>query len=794
MNESFWLWTFLGRMHPLLVHFPVALLLFAGLLELLSLKKFHSALRPAIAICLATGVITAAFAALFGWFLSSSGDYGPDTLLIHQWTGIATTLLGAIAYLLLRRGVRKNTITSFRLYRSVLFVSAIGVSVSGHFGASLTHGTDYLTSALPWSEGYGEQVQLSGIDFVSLENDTAVLDGTQQSALQVQVKSIFAHKCYKCHGPEKVKGDLRLDNKEMLFRGGESGPVIVPGNPEESEMYKRITLPHDHEDVMPSKGKKLQAKEIEAIKFWIQKGAPWPDEDEEKVFRTAALEPRNPLLPVTSANMGNPVDLWVNEYFKKNKVEWPAKVDDRIFLRRIYLDIIGLLPTPAELENFIRDPRPNKRALYVRQLLNRNDDYAVHWLSFWNDALRNDYTGTGYITDGRSAITGWLYTSLQKNKPYNQFMQELINPSKESEGFIEGIRWRGVVNASQRTEIQAAQNVAQVFLGLNLKCASCHNSFINNWKLEDAYAFANIFSDSSLEINRCDKPTGKFTKAKMLWEQLGEIDNEASKTEKQKQLAAIITKPENGRVYRTIVNRIWSKMMGRGIVEPVDVMDNEPWSQDLLDWVAYQFANEGKYDLKELIYLIATSDTYQLVSKGYNDVNKLTAENYQFTGMVRRRMSAEQFADAVGKIVAPVFSDSMMMYNPGDSKAAFLNETTGPRASLVVNNVFLTALGRPNRETVTTSRESEANLLQALELTNGAQFNSVLKKGAARWLSKYNEPAELTKQIYRHGLGRNPTEGELNVALNLFGNQVNTEQVEDLLWSLMLLPEFQLIY
>ena len=85
-----------------------------------------------------------------------------------------------------------------------------------------------------------------------------------------------------------------------------------------------------------------------------------------------------------------------------------------------------------------------------------------------------------------------------------------MDPVKESKGFIEGIKWRGEINASQRTEMQAAQNVAQVFLGLNLKCASCHNSFISDWKLTDAYGFANIFADSSLEINRCDKPTGKF--------------------------------------------------------------------------------------------------------------------------------------------------------------------------------------------------------------------------------------------------------------------------------------------
>ena len=184
-----------------------------------------------------------------------------------------------------------------------------------------------------------------------------------------------------------------------------------------------------------------------------------------------------------------------------------------------------------------------------------------------------------------------------------------------------------------------------------------------------------------------------------------------------------------------------------------------------------------------------------MVKPGLNqNINKLTAEDYIFTGMVRRRMTAEQFADAVGKIVAPVFPDSLMMYDPKANHASFLQNNSGPRAALVVNNVFLTALGRPNRETVITGRESEANLLQALELTNGEKFNEALRRGAAKWLSQYNEAGTMISEIYRHAFGRAPPSGELEVSLNLMGTSPGVEQVEDLLWSIMLHPEFQLIY
>ena len=786
MEETFWLWKFLGRLHPMVVHFPLGLILFAAILELFTIGRFNSKLRPGIKICLITGVITSIISAAFGWLLASGEDYAGNTLELHQWLGIGTAVLGTIVLLLLFRLRKHQQSASVAIYRTILFVTAVGISVTGHFGASLTHGDEYLTEVLP-----SQNIEsTTGINFASMEEDTTKLSKEQEKDVNVRVKAIFAHNCYKCHSAQKVKGELRLDGKDFVFKGGESGPVIIPGKPHESEVIRRIMLPRDDEDAMPPKGKKLSNNDIQLLNFWVAKGAPWPDEsDKEKLFRVAKLEPRDPPLPSNASFAGNPIDLWVNEYFTKNKIKWSQPVDDRTYLRRIYLDIIGLLPEPNELDSFISDKTPGKRAAWTRKLLNRNDDYAINWLTFWNDALRNDYTGTGYITGGRSDITDWLYKSLKNNKPYDEFVRELISPAKESKGFIEGIKWRGVINASQTTEIQAAQNVAQVFLGLNLKCASCHNSFINNWKLEDAYAFANIFSDTSLEINRCDKPTGKYTRPRMLWEQLGSIDSNVKHTEKQKQLAAIITRPENGRIYRTIVNRIWAQMMGRGIVEPVDIMDNVPWSQDLLDWMASDFVKKN-YDLKELIYMIATSQAYQQPSVGLKDANKLTAQDYKFAGMVRRRMSAEKFADAVSKIVWPVFADSMVMYNPFPKDQV----SYAQRASLVVNNSFLTALGRPNRETVSTGRESQANLLQALELTNGVRFNAALKKGADRWKNTYPNTDKLVTEIYKKALNRLPQPTEMKIARQALGTNPSADTVADLLWAIMLLPEFQLIY
>ncbi len=275
VTESFWLWNFLGHLHPVAVHFPVGLILFAAILELFTLKNFNSKLRPGINLLVMAGVISAVVSAILGLLLARNGDYGKNILAIHQWTGIATAGLGALALFFLLRLQHNKQFSLIKTYRGILFFTALGISVAGHFGASLTHGSDYLSETFPWSTDY-KPVTISNIDFASLKNDPDKLSKKQEVELNMQVRAILAHNCYKCHGPEKVKGELRLDRKDMVFKGGEHGPIIIAGNAMESEIVKRISLPPGDKKGMPNKEKRLSAAEIEIIKLWIQKGAPWP--------------------------------------------------------------------------------------------------------------------------------------------------------------------------------------------------------------------------------------------------------------------------------------------------------------------------------------------------------------------------------------------------------------------------------------------------------------------------------------------------------------------------------------
>jgi hypothetical protein len=378
------------------------------------------------------------------------------------------------------------------------------------------------------------------------------------------------------------------------------------------------------------------------------------------------------------------------------------------------------------------------------------------------------------------------------NKPYDRFVHELISPSKESEGFIYGIQWRGRVNASQVREVQFAQNLGQVFFGANLKCASCHDSFVDKWKLEEAYGLAAIVADKPVEINRCDIPTGRMAQAKFLFPELGSIDPKAPKEERLRQTADLVVHPDNGRFRRTIVNRIWQKMFGHGLVHPVDAMGTPPWNADLLDYLANYLADQ-KFDLKALMAHIATSRAYQTVCSPHSE--NVAVEDYLFLGPELKRLTAEQFIDALWtitgtspeKAVAPVTIPS----RHEDSA------TQGPkvRASLMDCDALQRSLGRPNREQVVTQRGELLTTLQALDLSNGQRVTDLLKAGAAKVLAdqKGQSVDKIIDEVFQDALSRLPKTSERATAREILTDKPTPESLADLIWVVVMLPEFQLI-
>jgi len=777
-----------------------------------------------------------------------------------------------------------------------------------------------------------------------------------------EIKPIIETSCIKCHGRGRDKGGLQMDTREILLKGGDSGPAVVVGKSAESYLIELVSG-LDPDSIMPQKGSKLKPEQIGLLRAWIDQGLKWDTGITFGKLEPINLKPNRPEVPL-GRNGENPIDRFLESYYAAQGIKPPPPVDDRVFTRRVYLDAIGLLPTPENLEKFVSDKRADKRERLVQHLLADNRNYAEHWLTFWNDLLRNDYRGTGYIDGGRKQITDWLYSALAKNLPYDQFVAQLINPKPESEGFTKGIVWRGAVNASQTPQMQAAQSISQVFMGVNLKCASCHDSFINDWTLADAYGLAGIYADGPLEMVHCDKPTGKKAQLRFIYSELGNIDPTADKSARLKQLAELVTQKKDGRLTRTIVNRLWQKFMGRGLVEPVDEMETPAWNQDLLDWLGEDLAANG-YDLKKTMERIFTSRAYQLPAVSVSEQDR---QDYVFRGPSVRRMSAEQFRDALGTLTGIWYSQPATKINYVDEssiksivasvkgqwiwKKASAAQTAAPetiylrkiitlpelptearafatcdngytlfvngkkvmsgdtwgqpgvadirphlvkgenivavkavnegdqpnpagfflfatvrqnhddrpatvmdfasdsswvwsaqeldgwqkadfaaadwkstvelgdinttpwelahqfnkamaapsqsgrvRAALVNADPLTVALGRPNREQIVTVRASAATTLQALELTNGRELAGLIQRGAATLVAT-NPPAnrELVQRLYAQGLGRKPTKAELQLAQEIVGDPVKQSGVEDLMWALTMLPEFQLIY
>lgn len=791
------------------------------------------------------------------------------------------------------------------------------------------------------------------------------------------VQPILEAACVKCHGRGKANGDWKIDTRADFLKAAESGPAVVVGDSARSH-FIHLVAGTDPDSVMPQKGTRLTPEQVATLRAWVDQGLKWDPQVSFAQPPPNNLKPRRPALPPGRA--AHPVDRFVDAYFARHGSKPPKTIDDRLFLRRASLDATGLLPDPETQDDFLGDGRSDKRALLVSRLLDDKPRYAQHWLTFWNDLLRNDYAGTGYIDGGRKQISPWLYQALLDNKPYDQFVRELVNPVNGSEGFTKGIVWRGTVNASMTPPLQAAQNIGQVFMGVNLKCASCHDSFIDDWRLADAYGLAGIYADGPLEMVQCDKPTGKVAPLRFLFPELGSVDPKAPKTNRLEQLARLITQRENGRLSRTIVNRLWARLMGRGLVEPLDVMQNVAWDADLLDWLAEDLV-EHRWDLKRTLGLILTSKAYQLPTV---DLPEKPEAEYTFRGPGVRRLTAEQFRDALGSITGvwaeqPSGDLDRLLAEPGDARKlptaafwiwsdahaatrgvppgtnAFLKEwvleaipaeatlfvhadnsakvflngkrvkgsdasdwavsgvfdlrgqlrvgtnllaieainsgdadnpagllayarvrqpsalarvdsgsrsgrkpvpatetvldfgsdaswrvlraPSGPwqssqsaggwaaadilgvpgmapwnveatlaqnvsgrrvhgavRASLIPADPLALALGRPNREQVITTRQSVATTLQALELTNGDTLAKLLRRGAEKLASSHPDGRSLAQRVFRQGLSRPPTRRELALTLELVGQKPGPESVEDLLWSVALLPEFQLTH
>src|ERR1700722_287741 len=254
------------------------------------------------------------------------------------------------------------------------------------------------------------------------------------------IHPILAGRCAPCHSGEKPQAGFSVESREAILR------AVVPGKPDDSLLIRKVSGTAGNR--MPPTGGNLSEAQITLLRDWTAEGAAWTDTSGHTTTSwNAPIAPRTPEVPLSS--LANPIDKFIAAYFAKHERTFPEPVSDALFLRRATLDIWGMTPSPEETQAFIADRGPNKREQLIDTLLANRKKYADHWISFWNDLLRNDqgvnYAGT------RKSITPWLRGALQKDMPFDKMAWALLAPTtpEDPDGFLVGVNWRGDINASQ---------------------------------------------------------------------------------------------------------------------------------------------------------------------------------------------------------------------------------------------------------------------------------------------------------------------------------------------------------
>ena len=484
----------------------------------------------------------------------------------------------------------------------------------------------------------------------------------------------------------------------------------------------------------------------------------------------------------------NLIDAAVFAKLNRMRVSPSEPCADAEFVRRVYLDVIGILPAPAEAKAFIDDASPDKRAKLIDGLLGRTEFYDFWTLKF-ADVLR--LNGRLIQPKGTHVFQRWIRANLEQNTPMDRFVRELLTADGSTFKNPAANYYR-----ISRDPESSVETTAQLFLGVRIQCAKCHNHPFERWTQDDYYGFAAFFSrvrqkkgnlpDEEVVFAASDgdvrQPrSGKLMPPKALGGPV--LEPKQPGGDRRTQLAAWLTGPDNPFFAKSLVNRVWFHLLGRGIVEPVDdFRDSNPASNDeLIDGLAADFAKNG-YDLKRLIRSILLSRTYGLSAR----TNPLNVDDSQyFSHAYTKLLPAEVLLDAISAVTG--------------TSTAFEGLPAGTRATQIpdgkMDNPFLKTFGRPARELACEcERESDSNLSQALQLIGGATVNGKLRDDNGRMaiLAKSpKSPEDITRELYNFALSRDPNSTELAAAAKHIAAATDRRQaVEDLGWVLINSKEF----
>jgi hypothetical protein len=481
---------------------------------------------------------------------------------------------------------------------------------------------------------------------------------------------------------------------------------------------------------------------------------------------------------------------------------------DPAFLRRAYLDALGVLPTADEARAFLSDPRPDKRARLIDTLLER-PEFADFWALKWSDLLRNEEKALD--RKGVALFHGWLRQSIAEGKPLNELARDLLAARGSTYVNPAANYYRALRDPQIRAEA-----TAQVFLGIRLQCARCHNHPFDRWTQNDYHSLAAFFARVDyriLENNRRDNlDKHEFVGEQIVYQDrtgevlspqthqpltprfLGGDPLSAADADRLQALADWVARPDNPFFARAQVNRVWQHLLGRGLVDPDDDFrdSNPPVNGPLLDALAEDFVAHH-FDLRHLVRTIMNSRTYQL-SAVPNDSNRDDETNFSHAQV--RPLQAEQLLDALAQVtgVSAPFTGF-----PSGTRAGQLpgvvSSRRGQRAT--EGERFLSVFGKPPRSLSCECERSDDNTLgQAFQLLTGDTLNRMLSKpdnrlGALLTSGKSDEA--IIEELYLAALSRLPTPKERAAALTLLGRSMDRRAaLEDLTWGLVNAKEFLL--
>lgn len=616
-----------------------------------------------------------------------------------------------------------------------------------------------------------------------------------EPTLEHDVLPILTKKCMACHGGLIQKAKLDLRTLPAMLKGGETGPAVVKGKPGDSEMWLMIETGE-----MPSKGEKLTAEEKRTIRDWIAAGLPTFAEQKDKA--------KDPALPAGRkhdvAEVAATIDEHVNAKLAAAKIDPAPPADDIAFMRRVYLDLTGRVPTPQQATAFLDDTSQDKRTKLIDTLL-ASPQFGEQFGRTWRDwicppELPSDMNGGKQPHTEARRLGGWFADRFNENATWDKIVRELLTVKGEIKDQPHVIFYGLVGQDAKITPDGSAREVASLFMGVQLQCAQCHDDPYRDWAQREFWSLAAFFGGTKGDFRKVEESPGEshITIPKSAFKNAGtnvpiaflgdEPMTDKKKTEWRPIFADWLTRKDNPYFARAFANRVWFYLFARGLVNPVDDIRplNPPTHPALLKLLENEFAASG-FDVKHLIRCVCNSQAYQRTSRV--DPSMAEADRVAQTDLFGRAPVRVMTADMLYDSLKLAYGDEKLDLRSIDPKDGNASGESAPIGDpwLQFQRDFCN-----NEEDATDFTHGVPQMLTLLNHPRLLQGSRAIDE----YLKAKPEPTadQTIEWLYLSTLSRRPSGDELAEArAHVDQSEDQKKAYVDVLWMLVNRSEFMLI-